>query len=175
MKITEMAFLPWGKRREALKRAEEMLEDCCRHLALPRKGFGKSGRDWIARRRWDGDLSEMRRVICGAALAAEGPSVESSHFPPRRIRDHEAFAKVLFDGLSLEEAARHKISHFFARLGEVEARGVHRLVVRQVERPLIEECLRWAGGNQLKAARVLGINRNTLRKKMREFKVAAKD
>ena len=80
---------------------------------------------------------------------------------------HESHGLV--DGLdgvvALREAVRQKVAHFFERLGAVEATDVWRAVLAQVERPLIERCLAWAGGNQLKASRVLGINRNTLRKK----------
>jgi DNA-binding protein Fis len=111
----------------------------------------------------------MRRLVYYAALTAPGAVVEAAHFPPRHRSDHEAFAKGQFDSLSLEEIVRHKVSHFFDRLGNVEAREVHRAVISQVERALIEQCLKWADGNQLKTARVLGINRNTLRKRMKEL------
>jgi len=45
--------------------------------------------------------------------------------------------------------------------------GLYNRVIRQIERPLIEACLKRTGGNQLRAAEILGINRNTLRKKIR--------
>lgn len=167
-----MPLFPWGKRYEAVKRAEGLLEECCQHLALGEKRLGKTGREWISRRRWNDDPAEMRCLIYYAALAAPGPELEAAHFPPRRRCDHEAFAKAQFEGMALEDAVRHKVAHFFAQLGSVEAADVHRTVLSQVERPLIEECLRWAGGNQLKAARVLGLCRATLRKRMRELSIA---
>ena len=46
--------------------------------------------------------------------------------------------------------------------------------MRTVERPLFEVVLDESGGNQLRAARVLGLNRNTLRKKLTELGVVAK-
>jgi len=52
----------------------------------------------------------------------------------------------------------------------VDRRGhVYRDVVALVERPLIEHALRLTGGNQLRAARLLGLNRNTLRKRCRQL------
>ncbi len=45
--------------------------------------------------------------------------------------------------------------------------GFYMRVIREVEKPLIQLCLERTGGNQLKAAQILGINRNTLRKKIR--------
>jgi two-component system nitrogen regulation response regulator GlnG len=47
------------------------------------------------------------------------------------------------------------------------SRGLYRHVIEQVERPLLRQALLTVGGNQLRAARLLGINRNTLRKRLR--------
>ena len=63
------------------------------------------------------------------------------------------------------------LDYFFARLGGHEANGLYDAVIEQVEKPLIEKALRWAKGNQIKAANILGVNRNTLRAKMRKFKI----
>ena len=76
--------------------------------------------------------------------------------------------------VSVEGFIAAKIDYFFERLGTHDAQGLHGIVLEQVERPLIEKSLAWAGGNQLKAARVLGINRNTLRAKMRQLKIPKK-
>jgi len=76
--------------------------------------------------------------------------------------------------LSIESFIGKKLEHFFERLGSHEARGLYETVIEQVERPMIERTLLWAEGNQIKAARVLGINRNTLRSKMRQLKIRSK-
>jgi two-component system nitrogen regulation response regulator GlnG len=47
--------------------------------------------------------------------------------------------------------------------------GLYHNVIETMERPLIEKALEETSGNQLKAAKVLGINRNTLRNKIRKF------
>ena len=49
---------------------------------------------------------------------------------------------------------------------------VHREALALLERPLLAHVLALTGGNQLRAARVLGLNRNTLRKRCRELKLA---
>jgi two-component system, NtrC family, nitrogen regulation response regulator GlnG len=166
-----MPLFTWLKRHDVRRQAEELLAECCQRLTLPEKRLGKSGREWIERRRWSADPGEMRRLIYAAALCAPGETVEAVHFPPRTRADQEATAGARFEDLSLEEVVRQKVAHFFERLGNTEAEGVHRAVMAQVERPLIERCLAWAQGNQLKAARVLGIHRNTLRKRMKELGV----
>jgi DNA-binding protein Fis len=53
------------------------------------------------------------------------------------------------------------------RGADAGARGLYRHVIEQVERPLLRHALEAVGGNQLRAARLLGINRNTLRKRLR--------
>lgn len=167
--LAPMTVVTWFHKRETLKRAEGLLKECCLQLGLDEKAFGKSAREWIARRRWNEDPSEMRRAIYRAALCSKGALVESSHFAPRTLRDHEAHVGAKFEEMSLEDAVDQKMAHFFEQLGTIEVDKVHRTVIEQVERPLIAKCLEWAGGNQLKAARVLGINRNTLRKKIKEL------
>ena len=54
--------------------------------------------------------------------------------------------------------------------GEVPA-SIHNMVLRSVELPMLEVVLRQAGGNQTLAAQMLGINRNTLRKKLVDYKL----
>lgn len=51
---------------------------------------------------------------------------------------------------------------------------VYKSVVEEVEKPLIESALERADGNQLKAAKILGINRNTLRTKIKKLNINAK-
>ncbi len=52
-----------------------------------------------------------------------------------------------------------------------EARDLHREFIEQVERPLIEAVLAHTAGNQIRAAAILGINRNTLRKKITDLAI----
>jgi DNA-binding protein Fis len=73
--------------------------------------------------------------------------------------------------LSIEGFIGKKLDHFFERLGSHDAQGLYETVIAQVERPMIEKTLAWADGNRIRAARVLGMNRNTLRKKIRELKI----
>ena len=53
--------------------------------------------------------------------------------------------------------------------GPIKRQGLYHSVIATMEKPLIERTLEATSGNQLKAARVLGINRNTLRNKIRRF------
>ncbi len=69
---------------------------------------------------------------------------------------------------SLPESVRANIETYFSDLGESEPANMHDMLLRTVEKPLLEVVLARAGGNQSRAAQWLGLNRNTLRKKLQE-------
>ncbi len=73
---------------------------------------------------------------------------------------------------SLGETVEKHLNHYFAaHEGGLPARGLYRRIMREVEKPLISLTLEATRGNQLKAAALLGLNRNTLRKKIRELDI----
>ena len=64
---------------------------------------------------------------------------------------------------------RATMIEYFKDLGDEKPHEIYPLVMACVEKPLIETVLQYAGNNQTKAAEALGINRNTLRKKMQQY------
>ena len=77
-------------------------------------------------------------------------------------------AKTL-DCHSLESIVELKISRFLEQIGTYYPEALHATIMRKTEKPLLNQILRRTGGNQVHAARILGINRNTLRKKMKFY------
>ncbi len=75
--------------------------------------------------------------------------------------------------VSLEKLVKSKLEVLFQQQKEaqVELNGLYGIVIEQVERPLIELALRAYNGNQVKTAQMLGINRNTLKKKIDNYKI----
>ena len=71
----------------------------------------------------------------------------------------------------LEECVRDTLERYFDDLRGTEPDGVHEMIMSAVEKPLLEVVMRQADGNQSKAAEWLGINRNTLRRKLLEHKL----
>ena len=63
------------------------------------------------------------------------------------------------------------VGRYLEELGGFYAGDMHRLVIEEVERPLLEQVLAHVAGNQTQAAGILGINRATLRKKLRHYKI----
>ena len=73
---------------------------------------------------------------------------------------------------SLPSYVEEKIGDFVRAMNVGSGKNLYPTLMRAVERPLIELALRETHGNQIKAARLLGLNRNTLRKKITEFDIS---
>lgn len=71
----------------------------------------------------------------------------------------------------IEECVRTSLETYLRDLRGTEPADVYNMMVRVVEKPLIEVMMRHADNNQSKAAQWLGLNRNTLRKKLLEHKL----
>jgi Fis family transcriptional regulator, factor for inversion stimulation protein len=80
---------------------------------------------------------------------------------------------IAADDLPLRNHAERALSDYFANLNGHRPARLYDLVLREVEEPLFRTVLDYAAGNQSQAAIILGINRGTLRKKLREFGLSA--
>jgi Fis family transcriptional regulator len=71
----------------------------------------------------------------------------------------------------LGDAVRRSLERYFKDLDGETPSAIYDMVLRIIEKPMIETVLRQADGNQTSAAEMLGINRNTLRKKMQQLRI----
>jgi Fis family transcriptional regulator, factor for inversion stimulation protein len=79
----------------------------------------------------------------------------------------------LIDENDMARHVRKTLKEYFKDLdGEEPCCGMYNMVINCVEKPLLEMVLEHAGGNQTRAAEMLDINRNTLRKKMQQHGIA---
>tara|TARA_Y100000034_G_C6760627_1_gene338730 strand:- start:155 stop:460 length:306 start_codon:yes stop_codon:yes gene_type:complete len=79
--------------------------------------------------------------------------------------------------VSLEKLVKSKLEVLFEqqREAQVELNGLYKIFLEQVEKPLIELSLQQNNGNQVKTAAMLGINRNTLKKKIDTYRIRVRD
>ena len=111
---------------------------------------------------WPGNVRELENVIQHAMVMAGAGVILPEHLP---IAPGPAGPAVR-EG-TLEALIHQKLEECVRGLGVRESANLYELVLGLVERPLLMAVLRETGGNQLRAAALLGINRNTLRKKLR--------
>lgn len=70
---------------------------------------------------------------------------------------------------SLRNTVKETLKDYFYKLGGYDPSSLYDMVLEEVERPLIEVVLQRTRGNQSRAAKILGISRGTLRKKMKQY------
>lgn len=75
---------------------------------------------------------------------------------------------------SLRATVQESIRRYLEDMGNTEPEGLHRRLMEQVEPPLIEEILAYTDGNQTRAAKILGMTRNTLRTKLRNYGISVR-
>ena len=73
--------------------------------------------------------------------------------------------------MHIEQSVRMSLESYLRDLGDSEPNGMYNMVVNVVEKPLLEVVMQHADNNQSKAAQWLGLNRNTLRKKLLEHQL----
>ncbi len=111
---------------------------------------------------WPGNVRELENVVQHAMVMAGAGVILPEHLP---IAPGPG-GPWIREG-TLEQLIQDKLEECVRGLGARESANLYELVLGLVERPLFRAVLRETGGNQLRAAALLGINRNTLRKKLR--------
>jgi two-component system nitrogen regulation response regulator GlnG len=113
---------------------------------------------------WPGNVRELENVIQRAMVMATSGAILPEHLP---IGPVSAAAAVGTDA-SLEEIIEKKMQECVRGLRGHASANLHSLMVGLIEKPLLRAVMRETKGNQVRAAQLLGINRNTLRKKLKE-------
>jgi two-component system, NtrC family, nitrogen regulation response regulator GlnG len=169
-------------RLPALRERPEDIPDLTRHFfasaakeGLPHKHIDHDALERLKVYRWPGNVRELENLV--RRLAAlypqeiitapvvdlelrEGPSLDGAPAAGSRV------------SASLGEFVENHMEKYFSAFGEnLPPPGLYDRVLRELEQPLIAATLSATKGNQIKAAELLGLNRNTLRKKIRDLDI----
>jgi two-component system nitrogen regulation response regulator GlnG len=131
---------------------------------LGERGVAPAALDRLVGYDWPGNVRELENVVQRAMIMATGGVILPEHLP---IGPVSAAASVAVDA-TLEEIIERKLLDCVRGLRSHASANLYGLMVGLVEKPLLRAVLRETGGNQVRAAQILGINRNTLRKKLTE-------
>ena len=136
---------------------------------LPEKRFSPDGIRALASWNWPGNVRELENLV-RRLLVLVGDDVISAEMVEAELAAVREVEAEPIEVESLSNSVDQHIRRYFDALeGAQPAPGLHARILREVEYPLIVATLELTRGNQVKAAEILGINRNTLRKRIREL------
>jgi two-component system nitrogen regulation response regulator GlnG len=140
---------------------------------LPQKSVTAAALDRLKSYRWPGNVRELENVVrrIAALYAQEVIHVDVIEQELTEIATVPLEADIPAGEGMGQAVERHLRDYFAAHKDSLPAGGLYDRVVQEVERPLIALTLTATRGNQIKAAQLLGLNRNTLRKKIRELDI----
>ena len=163
-----------------LRERSEDIPELVRHFfalvekeGLPRKNIEPAAMEQLRRYRWPGNVRELENLI--RRLAALYPQETISSNIIEAELDQPTLAETsneISGEETLQESVERHLTGYFDEFGdELPPPGLYHRILRKVEYPLIGAALAATRGNQIKAAELLGVNRNTLRKKIRELDI----
>lgn len=166
LQLVRLAVPPLRERASDIPRlCRHFLAELARQGGTPPRTLSPRAAAQLERYSFPGNLAELRDVLHRSALRARSAIIELGDIEAVLPPLHE---RVPLEELSLEAVVRTKVRALLQRLEGYPITDLYEQVLEHLERPLLEEVLARTAGNQLKAAAMLGINRNTLRKKLQE-------
>ncbi len=142
---------------------------------LPTKTLDTAAMALLRSHRWPGNVRELENLIrrLSALYSQEviGADIVQKELTVAAAESGEGAGAVPDDESLGAAVERHLRTYFAAHQDSLPSSGLYNRVLREIERPLIELSLAATRGNQIRAAKLLGLNRNTLRKKIRELDI----
>jgi DNA-binding NtrC family response regulator len=158
-------------RPEAIRKiAHRMIARYAEMMGSPVRSVHPSAMFLLKNYQWPGNFEELERTIALAVSRAAGSILLPDDLPfSTKTRSGEGI-----ENLSLEEAISIKLSPLVDTIEDLPEGELYKLVLSKLERPLFKLVLDKLSGNKVKAANVLGLHRNTLRKKLKELGLSSK-
>ena len=171
LNVVPIRLPPLRERTEDVAALARHFFSLAHHEGLPLKSLDTAAMERLKSYRWPGNVRELENLVRRLAalysqevIGVDTIAAELAETAP------DGSGEPASEGLG-GAAERHLRDYFAAHKGSLPPSGLYDRVLREVERPLIQLTLGATRGNQLKAAQLLGLNRNTLRKKIRELDI----
>jgi two-component system nitrogen regulation response regulator GlnG len=168
LNVVPIRLVPLRERKEDIALLiEYFLSKTCAEMDIPLKRCTSDALELLKDYPWPGNVRELENTIKRTVILSSDNFLTMDDFSSLR---HEA-SSSRSDDISLESLVEQKLRSCLDNLEKMETGDLYGMVLEQIERPLIRFVLEKTRGNQVKAADILGINRNTLRKKIQELDI----
>jgi two-component system nitrogen regulation response regulator GlnG len=168
-------------RLPALRQRLDDIADLSRHFlakaaesGLPTKSLHPDAVDWMRRYDWPGNVRELENLMRRlSALVREDVITAAMLDVELKEGDRAPLASPMV-AQGLADHVEHHLARYFTMFGDqLPPDGLYDRILAEVERPLMLLALAATRGNQIRAAKLLGLNRNTLRKKLGDLHIDA--
>jgi len=172
LNVVPITLIPLRDRKEDIPLlVDYFLQKSCAEMEVQTKQCSEDAVRLLSAHSWPGNVRELENTIKRAVILSSDPLLTADDFAA--LRSHTG-SLSRGEELSLEAQVEVKLRSCFGNLDKMESGDLYSMVLEQMERPLIRFVLEKTRGNQVKAADILGINRNTLRKKIQDLGIEVK-
>lgn len=148
------------RKEDILLLAQSLLDELTEKFETGPKEISKDARSFLLKNDWPGNIRELENTIKQAAVLSIGSVIRKKDL---LLGDIGAY--------SIKEFMDEKLKRYLKAMKKLDNGYLYETVLTEVEKSLFTIVLNETGGNQLKASKILGINRNTLRSKVKEYKI----
>lgn len=159
--VVQIKLPPLRERKEDIPLlAKNFLRETTTKLETGEKELSREAKALLLKYDWPGNVRELENVIKRACVLSNGTIIENKDL---LIEEERCY--------SIKDFLEEKLKHYMKDLTTISNCNLYNTVLSEAEKALISIVLKETNGNQLKTAKVLGINRNTLRSKIKEYKI----
>ncbi|HUU50569.1 MAG TPA: sigma 54-interacting transcriptional regulator, partial [Nitrospinota bacterium] len=138
-------------------------------LGLGEKYITPKARKLLLNHSWKGNVRELENVLKRAVVLSSSNTIVPDDLPLTTLEESENKNSRTIDNIFEE-----KFKDFVSKMCTVKKGNLYEMLMKKVEKPLIKLVMEETSGNQIKAANILGINRNTLRRKIKDLGISKK-
>ena len=177
LNVVPIMLAPLRERRDDIPDlAQYFLTRSCTEMSVSPKRLTEEALALLSAYSWPGNVRELENTIKRAVILSNDPLLTVHDFEglTQSVSQTETSLQTAPQETSLEALVDMKLRASMNGVEKLDKGDIHAMVLEQVERPLIRFILEKTRWNQVKAADILGINRNTLRKKITELGIELK-
>ncbi len=147
-----------SRKQDIVPIANMLLREISEFLGIPPKELSKDAKEALTEYPWPENFYQLKKFLTKSCI-------NSKH---KKLTSKDIFNNF-HDKLSIKNFLESKIGNFLSDFSRIENSNLYETIIQEVEKALFYLVLNEAGNNQLKAAKILGINRNTLSKKLKIY------